>query len=141
MDQPTQGNRRKTNRLTPIGTNRLEKFRDAEYAVAHSSADWNAQAVTAAKGYLTSGQGFSQAGLIAQLTSPSGSQFTQAQARYAIAHSGADWNGQAVTAAKGYLAGGPGFSRDSLIQQLTSPSGSQFTQAQAEYAVTQVGLK
>ena len=73
--------------------------------------------------------------------SPSGSQFTEAQAEYGVAHSGADWNAQAVIAAKGYLASGMGFSKDSLIQQLTSPSGSQFTEAQAEYAVGQAGLK
>ncbi len=33
-----------------------------------------------------------------------------------------------------------GFSRKSLIQQLTSSSGDQFTQAQAEYAADKVGL-
>lgn len=46
------------------------------------------QALAASEGYLNSGQGFSQAGLIAQLTSPSGSQFTQAQAQYAVAQVG-----------------------------------------------------
>ena len=33
-----------------------------------------------------------------------------------------------------------GFSRDSLIQQLTSSAGNGFTEAQAEYAANQVGL-
>lgn len=33
-----------------------------------------------------------------------------------------------------------GFSRDSLLQQLTSSYGYGFTEAQAEYAVAQVGL-
>ena len=33
-----------------------------------------------------------------------------------------------------------GFSQASLIQQLTSSYGSGFTQAQAEYAASQVGL-
>ncbi|WP_408606168.1 Ltp family lipoprotein [Acetitomaculum ruminis] len=32
------------------------------------------------------------------------------------------------------------FSRQGLIEQLTSPYGSQFTQEQAEYAVNQLGL-
>jgi hypothetical protein len=114
---------------------------DAQWAVDNSGADWNAQALAAAKGYLTSGTGFSQAGLIAQLTSPSGSQFTAAQAADAVANSGADWNAQAVATAKGYLASGLGFSRSSLIAQMTSPSGSQFTAAQAAYAADQVGLK
>lgn len=50
-----------------------------------------------------------------------------------------EWNQQAVEAAKGYLQLG-GFSRASLIQQLTSSAGDGFTEAQAEYAVNQVGL-
>lgn len=47
---------------------------------------------------------------------------------------------QAVTSAQGYLSDGEGFSRDSLIQQLTSSYGDGFTQAQAEYGVAQAGL-
>jgi len=113
---------------------------DAEWAVAHSGADWNEQALKAAKGYLTSGIGFSQASLTAQLTSTSGNQFTQEQAEYAVANSGADWNEQAVKAAKGYMKSGMGFSRQSLIDQLTSPYGNQFTLEQAQYAADQVGL-
>jgi hypothetical protein len=35
---------------------------------------------------------------------------------------------------------GQGFSRSALIQQLTSSYGAGFTQAQAEYAVSKVGL-
>ncbi|MDP9905580.1 Ltp family lipoprotein [Arthrobacter bambusae] len=114
---------------------------DAQWAVDHSGADWNAQAAKAAKGYLTSGMGFSQASLTAQLTSSAGNQFTQAQADYAVANSGADWNAEAVKAAKGYMSSGMGFSRQSLIAQLTSSAGNQFTAAQAGYAADQVGLK
>jgi len=55
---------------------------------------------------LTSGAGFSQASLTAQLTSSSGNQFTQAQAEYGVAHSGADGETQPVKAAKGHLASG-----------------------------------
>jgi hypothetical protein len=46
---------------------------------------------------------------------------------------------QAVDAAEGYMQMG-GFSQASLIQQLTSSAGNGFTQAQAEYAASQVGL-
>jgi Host cell surface-exposed lipoprotein len=49
------------------------------------------------------------------------------------------WDAQAVMSAKGYMQMG-GFSRSSLIDQLTSPYGGQFTYAQAVYAVNQVGL-
>lgn len=114
---------------------------DAQWAVDHAGADWNAQAVKAAKGYLISGMGFSQASLTAQLTSSAGNQFTQPQAEYAVAQSGADWNAEAVKAAKGYMSSGMGFSRQSLIAQLTSSAGNQFTAPQAGYAADQVGLK
>ncbi|MBA8989486.1 hypothetical protein FHW23_000718 [Curtobacterium pusillum] len=113
---------------------------DAQWAIDHADADWNAQALSAAKGYLDSGMGFSQASLTGQLTSSAGNQFTAEQAQYAVAHAGADWNQQAVAAAKGYMSSGMGFSRSSLIAQLTSSAGNQFTQPQAEYAATQVGL-
>ncbi|PZE72920.1 hypothetical protein DEJ27_00210 [Curtobacterium sp. MCPF17_018] len=113
---------------------------DAQWAIDHSGADWNAQALAAAKGYLDSGMGFSEASLNGQLTSSAGNQFTPEQAQYAVAKAGADWNAQAVTAAEGYMSSGMGFSRASLIAQLTSSAGNQFTQPQAEYAATQVGL-
>ena len=37
------------------------------------------------------------------------------------------------------MTSGMGFSRQSLIDQLTSPAGNQFTQAEAQYAADQVG--
>jgi hypothetical protein len=49
-----------------------------------------------------------------------------------------EWDQQAVDAAKGYLSLGQGFSRSSLLQQLTSSYGNGFTQAQAQYAVDKV---
>lgn len=113
---------------------------DAQWAIGHSSADWNAQALSAAKGYLDSGMGFSSASLTGQLTSSAGNQFTPEQAQYAVSHSEADWNEQAVDAAKGYISSGMGFSRSSLVEQLTSSAGNQFTPEQAEYAAGQVGL-
>lgn len=99
-----------------------------------------AQAVAAAQNYLDLGSGFSYQGLLNQLTSSYGSGFSTADATFAINYLSPDWDAQAVEAAKGYLALGTGFSRDSLIQQLTSSYGSGFTYSQAEYAATQVGL-
>lgn len=96
------------------------------------------QAISAAKTYLNSGVGFSRAGLIDQLTSQYGNQFDQADAESAVDSLAPDWNAQAVDAAENYLNSGMGFSRDMLVQQLTSPYGNQFTQAQAEYAANQV---
>jgi hypothetical protein len=112
---------------------------DAEFAINYLNPDWDQQAVHAAQGYLSGGQGFSDQGLLQQLTSSAGSGFTEAQAEYAISSLHPDWDAQAVDAAKGYMQMG-GFSRSSLIQQLTSSYGSGFTEAQAEYAASQVGL-
>jgi Host cell surface-exposed lipoprotein len=112
---------------------------DAEFAIHYLNPNWDQQAVDAANGYLSEGQGFSEQGLIQQLTSSAGNGFTQSQADYAINHVHADWDAQAVDAAKGYMQMG-GFSQASLIQQLTSSAGNGFTQAQAEYAASKVGL-
>ena len=112
---------------------------DAEFAINYLNPNWDAQAVDAANGYLSEGQGFSEQGLLQQLTSNAGAGFTEAQAEYAINSLHPDWDAQAVDAAKGYMQMG-GFSQASLIQQLTSSAGSGFTQAQAEYAASQVGL-
>jgi hypothetical protein len=113
---------------------------DSQWAIDHSGADWNAQALSAANGYLKSGMGFSEQSLTGQLTSSAGNQFTADQAAYAVANSGADWNAQAVDAAKGYVSSGMGFSRQSLIDQLSSSAGNQFTPDQAAAAATAVGL-
>ena len=98
------------------------------------------QALTAAQNYLSGGQGFSRAGLIAQLDSPYGGKFSVADATWAADNSGADWNAQAVISAKNYASDGQGFSHQGLIDQLTSPYGGQFTSAQAAYGVSQAGL-
>jgi hypothetical protein len=112
---------------------------DAEFAINYLHPNWDQQAADAANGYLSEGQGFSQASLTQQLTSSAGDGFTQAQAEYAINYLHPDWDAQAVDAAKGYMQMG-GFSQASLIQQLTSSAGDGFTQTQAEYAASQVGL-
>ena len=111
---------------------------DAEFAIKYLNPNWDQQAVDSAKGYLSGGQGFSEQGLLRQLTSTGGEGFTGAQAEYAINYLHPDWDAQAVDAAKSYLGDGEGFSRSSLIQQLTSSYGAGFTEAQAEYAVNKV---
>ena len=98
------------------------------------------QAVTSAQGYLADGQGFSATSLDKQLTSTYGDKFSETDAQFAIRYLHPSWDAQAVIAAKGYLADGQGFSHDGLIQQLTSPYGDAFTQAQAAYGVAKAGL-
>ena len=96
-------------------------------------------AIQAAQQYLSLGTGFSQVGLIQQLSSSAGDGYPLAIATAAVDSLNVDWNAQAVLAAKGYL-GISSFSCSGLEQQLDSSSGSQFTVAQATYAATQVGL-
>jgi hypothetical protein len=112
---------------------------DAEFAINDLNPNWDAQAIDAGNGYLSEGEGFSEQGLLQQLTSSAGDGFTEAQAEYAINSLHPDWDAQAVDAAKGYMQMG-GFSQASLIQQLTSSAGNGFTQAQAQYAASKVGL-
>jgi hypothetical protein len=98
------------------------------------------QAAIAADGYLTDGQGFSYKGLLRQLTSKYGDGFPRADAIVAIKSLNPVWSRQAVISAKGYLSDGGGFSHNSLLQQLTSPYGEQFTKSEALYALKKVGL-
>ena len=95
-------------------------------------------AVRSAKTYLMI-SGFSQQGLIDQLSSPYGGKFPVEDATVAVDSLNVDWNAQAVKSAKTYLMIS-GFSCQGLIDQLSSPYGSKYTAEQARYAATQVGL-
>ena len=59
---------------------------DAEFAIKYLNPNWDQQAVDSASGYLSGGQGFSEQGLLQQLTTTAGEGFTEAQAEYAISH-------------------------------------------------------
>lgn len=119
---------------------------DAEKAVSfleeNNMVDWNEQAYKGAVEYLNY-QAFSRQGLIDQLSSDSGSQFTREEAEYGVKtledKGEVDWNEQAAKAAKEYLDY-QSFSRDGLIDQLSSDAGSQFTREQAEYGAASAGL-
>jgi hypothetical protein len=86
---------------------------------------------------------FSRKGLLDQLTSDAGAGFPAADAEFAVARLEAegavDWNAEAAEAAEGYLEF-TSFSRQGLLDQLTSEYGGQFTRAQAEYGVGTTGL-
>ncbi len=60
----------------------------AVFAVNHIKINWKKQAVLSAKAYLKMGSGFSRTGLIDQLSSKAGDQYTLAQATYAANHVG-----------------------------------------------------
>lgn len=129
-----------THRATAPATHRATHRATATTAAPPAVSAGEQQAVDAAQGYLSDGDGFSYEGLVQQLTSSYGSGFSRADAVFAVNYLRPDWDAQAVEAAKGYLATGSGYSRSSLIAQLTSSYGSGFTTAQAEYAASQVGL-
>lgn len=97
-------------------------------------------AVRAAENYLDF-MPFSKKGLIEQLSSPAGDNYSRDVAEFAVAHieSDVDWNEQAVKAAQNYLDL-MAFSRSGLIEQLTSDAGDGYTREQAEYAADEVGL-
>jgi len=82
---------------------------------------------------------FSRAGLIKQLSSSYGAGFSLEDATYGVDALNADWNAQAVRAAKQYLDTQP-FSRDALIKQLSSSYGAQFTYDEAVFGVNGAGL-
>ncbi len=94
-------------------------------------------AVASAKQYLEL-EGFSQAGLIAQLDSPDGGQFSVNDATVAVNSLNENWNAEAVRSAKSYMQLEP-MSCQALIDQLDSPDGAQFTVAQATYGAQQAG--
>ena len=81
----------------------------AAFAVAgaaQASTIGQLEALGAAKSYLSSGH-FSRAGLIHQLESPYGEDFSHADAVWGVNHAHANWNAEAVQAAKSYLQLGP----------------------------------
>ena len=83
--------------------------------------------------------GFSRLGLIKQLDSSSGNGFPKSVAEFAVNHIKVNWDQQAAEAAKGYMQQG-GFSYNSMVQQLHSPYGNDFTYRQAVYGAKAVGL-
>lgn len=116
----------------------------AEFAVQYLEdndlVDWQAEAIESAQSYLEL-SGFSRTGLIDQLSSEYGDKYTAEEAAAAVQHlednSLVDWKEEAVQSAQSYLEYSE-FSREGLIDQLTSEYGDKFTAEEAEYALSQV---
>ena len=64
-----------------------------------------------AQSYISEGQGFSEQGLVNQLTSSAGEGFAKSDAEFAITYLHPDSHQQAVDSAQNYLSEGQGFSR------------------------------
>ena len=92
-----------------------------------------------AQQYLSLGTGFSQTGLIQQLSGPGGDGYSVADATWGVTALHVNWDAQAVLDAKNYLSIEP-FSYSGLIQQLSGAGGDGFTYAQAVYGVHGAGL-
>jgi hypothetical protein len=99
----------------------------------------NQNAVQDAESYLSTEPGFSQQGLINQLSGPGGDGFSVADATAAVDSLNVNWNAQAVDDANNYNSTVGGFSCSGMIQQLSGPGGDGFTVAQATYGATQAG--
>lgn len=88
-------------------------------------------------------QGFSKQGLIDQLSSEYADGYTVEQATAAVQAledaGEVDWNEQAVRSGQSYL-NMMGFSRQGLIDQLSSEYADKYTVEQATYAADQLGL-
>ena len=116
----------------------------AEFAVTQleesGEVDWHAEAKEAAKSYLDF-MGFSKKGLIEQLSSEYGEGFPVEIAETVVeqieADGEVDWIAEAEEAAKNYLETMP-FSKQELINQLSSEYGDGFTYEEAETAVNNV---
>ena len=106
-----------------------------EYLEDKNEVDWNEQAIKQAESYIESSP-FSRQGLIDQLSSEYGSQFTLEESENAVIYlednNLVDWYEQAVKQAESYLENSV-FSKQELIDQLSSEYGSQFTIDEAEY--------
>ena len=96
-------------------------------------------AVQDAENYLSTEPGFSQQGLINQLSGPGGDGFSVVDATAAVDSLNVNWNAQAVDDANNYNSTVGGFSCSGMIQQLSGPGGDGFTVAQATYGATQAG--
>ena len=75
-------------------------------------------AIRSAESYLEL-SGFSEQGLIDQLSSDYGDGYPRKDSVFAVRHLDVDWNAEAVESAKSYLELS-GFSRQGLIDQLSS---------------------
>lgn len=95
-------------------------------------------AVRSARSYLSM-SGFSRKGLIQQLSSEYGEQFSVGDATVAVDYLSVDWNAQAARSAAAYLEMS-GFSCQGLIDQLSSSYGEKYTVAQATYGAKQAGI-
>lgn len=106
----------------------------ADYVVDNCGADWNQQAVKAAKNYINSSSYYSRETLISQLEFSE--HFTHEQAVYGVDNCGADWNEPAVIELAKIHLKTANYSREVLISQLERIN---FTHEEAVYGADNCG--
>lgn len=119
---------------------------DAEFAVDYLEkndlVDWKEQAYRAAENYLSVSP-FSKKGLIDQLSSEYGDKYTKDEAEYGVnlleSNGEVDWKEQAAKAAQNYLDI-TAFSKNELIEQLSSEYGDKYTKEEAQYGAEAAGF-
>lgn len=137
---PSEGDKSGAEPSAPTGGAGSSRVQDVEKASpAKSEGLTNVQrnAVRSAERYLRM-TGFSKQGLIQQLSSEYGDQFSVADAAAAVNSMEVDWNENAARSAARYLQMS-GFSCQGLIDQLSSEYGDNYTRSQAEYGARQAG--
>lgn len=121
---------------TEVGNKKVAASKEKSAPAEPQMTSGQENALQAGQNYIDT-MPFSQKGLIQQLSSPAGDDYSLADATFAANHVEADWNAEAVEAAENYLDMMP-FSHNGLVQQLSSSAGDKFTPAQAQYAANKV---
>lgn len=137
-EEPTTTTEAPTTTTTEAPTTTTTEAPTTTTTEAPSMSPSQAQAVGAAEDYLAFSH-FSRQGLIDQLSSEYGDQFSVADATFAVDWVSPDWNEQAAGSASDYLEFSS-FSCQGLIDQLSSEYGDQYTLEQARYGAQSVGI-
>lgn len=111
---------------------KISNLENGESSIPENATDEQVAIIKNAINYVESGN-FSRDGLIKQLEYEG---YTNEEAQYGADNCGADWNEQAVKAAKNYMSQFD-FSKEEMINQLVE--GEYFTQEQAVYGAEHCG--
>lgn len=113
---------------------------EAQYALDHLDADWNANALAKAKVYCDVAY-MSETAIYNQLIGecPYGDQFAEEEVQYAMSHLEVDWNANALAAAQNF-SDVMYKSEEWIYYYLIGeyPNGNQYTEEQAQYAMDHV---
>ncbi|PWG01071.1 Ltp family lipoprotein [Levilactobacillus bambusae] len=117
-----------------LDTEKSDESADESGTNSEPSPNQNTAALHAAQDYAD--MDMSEQAVRDQLTSSYGEDFSESAADYAMSHlTGVDWNQNALNSAKSYQED-QDMSVNEIRDQLTSSYGENFTDAQADYAIS-----